>query len=424
MKYDVLVIVLAGGAGSRLHPLTDSRTKPAVPIGGKFRLIDIPLSNAANCGFRKSIILTQGKDASLIRHIKDVWYSDSRFGVFVDIISPQIVGSTYKGDADAVRQVTDMITIMKPDYVLIVPGDHLLKMDYSSFVDFLAFSKAGAAIAIKPEPIKLSKHLGSLKINSRKEIIGFKEKDPGTPYKFLNKENQEMFYASMGIYAFRRSVLIKALKKKGDLFGSDIIPQMLANTNILGYDYNLYNVIIDNIKVNVNGHIIENSEKSSDSNYWKDVGTIKEYFKANMDLVSVTPKFNLYGDKWPFYTQNFNLGPGKIVKPHDIGYIKNVLLSEGSFLSDSDASSVVISPKVIIDKSKLNEVVIFNNSYIHECEILRTIIDKNVVLKNMRIGYDEEEDKNNGIYIDEMSKIRIVPKNYDHTVRFFNLMGN
>jgi glucose-1-phosphate adenylyltransferase len=136
MKYDVLVIVFAGGEGSRLHPLTDYRTKPAVPIGGKFRLIDIPLSNAANCGLRKSLILTQGKDASLIKHLKDVWYSDSRFGVFVDIISPQITGTTYKGDADAVRQVIDRIKEMKPDFILIVPGDHLLKMDYSNFIDF------------------------------------------------------------------------------------------------------------------------------------------------------------------------------------------------------------------------------------------------------------------------------------------------
>ena len=419
MKYDVLIIILAGGEGSRLQPLTDFRAKPSVPIGGKFRLIDIPLSNAANCGLRKSIVLTQGKDASLIRHLKDVWYSDSRFGIFVDIISPQKAGSTYKGDADAVRQIIDRVNHMKPDYVLVVPGDHLLKMDYSSLIDFLAFSNAGAAIAIKPEPIKSAKHLGSLQINSRKEIIGFKEKDPDTPFKFLNKENQEVFYASMGIYAFRRPVLIKALSQKGNLFGKQIIPELLNDTDILGYDYKLFNIIIDNIKINVKGHLINTTGKSSDSDYWKDVGTIKEYYKANMDLVAVSPKFNLYGEKWPIYTHNFNLGPGKIVKPQGSGYLKDILLSEGSFLSDSDASSVVISPKVLIDKSKLNEVIVFNNCSINQCEIKNTIIDKNVILKNMRIGFDEEEDRQNGIFIDEDSKIRIVPKNYDHAIRFF-----
>jgi len=421
MKSDVLVIVLAGGEGSRLHPLTNFRAKPAVPIGGKFRLIDIPLSNAANCGLRKSIILTQGKDASLIKHLKDVWYSDSRFGVSVDIISPQISGSTYKGDADAVRQVVDRLKTLKPDYVLVVPGDHLLKMDYSNFVDFLASSNAGAVIAVKPELVKYAKHLGSIHMNSKQKIIGFYEKNPDTPYKFIDKDNQEVFYASMGIYAFKRTVLIKALSKKGDFFGKDIIPSLLSNTKVLGYDYKTHNIIVDTIKISIKNHLINSNGVSSDSDYWKDVGTIKEYFKANMDLVSITPRFNLYGEKWPFYTENFNLGPGKIIKPHGEGCINNVLLSEGSFLSDSEASSIVISPKSIIDKSRLEEVIIFNNSTIHECDIKRTIIDKNVILKNMRIGFDEEEDRKNGIYIDELSKIRIVPKNYDHTSRFFEV---
>jgi len=420
MKNDVLLIVLAGGEGSRLHPLTDYRAKPAVPIGGKFRLIDIPLSNAANCGLRKSLILTQGKDASLIKHLKDVWYSDSRFGIFVDIISPQISGTTYKGDADAVRQVVDRIKEMKPDFVLIVPGDHLLKMDYSNFVDFLYSSNAGAAIAIKPEPVKLAKHLGSVNINGRKEITGFREKDPDTPHRFKDKDDKEYFYASMGIYVFRSEILIKALLRSGDLFGKEIIPKLLkSNTKILGYDYKLFNIIIDNIRLSYKSHIIESSGKSSDSDYWKDVGTINEYFKANMDLVSITPKFNLYGEKWPFYTENFNLGPGKIVKPHGAGCINNVLLSEGSFISDTEASSLVVSPKVIIEKSRLNEVIVFNNSTIHESDIKKTIIDKNVIIKNMQIGYDAEEDIKNGIYVDEISKIRIVPKNYDHTSRFF-----
>jgi len=419
MKYDVLLIILAGGEGSRLQPLTNFRAKPAVPIGGKFRLIDIPLSNAANSGFKKSIILTQGKDASLIRHLKDVWYSDSRFGIFVDIISPQIAGKTYNGDADAIREVTETIKSMKPDYILIVPGDHLLKMDYSNFIDFLDSSKADVAIAIKPEPVKLAKHLGSVKLNSKNMIVDFKEKDITAPFKYIDTDGNEVFNASMGIYAFRRSVLINSLKKKGNSFGKEIIPSMLNTKKMIGYNYKEKNIIIDNIKINVNEYMIDIKGKSSDSDYWKDVGTIKEYFKANMDLVSVSPEFNLYGEKWPIYTHNNNLGPGKIIKPHGSGYINNVLLSEGSFLSDTDALSTVISPKVLIDKSKLNRVIIFNNSRIYECDIRNTIIDKNVLLNNMRIGYDEDEDRNNGIYIDKNSKIRIVPKNYDHAKRFF-----
>lgn len=417
----ILVVVLAGGEGIRLMPLTKTRTKPAVPIGGKYRLIDIPLSNAANSGLHKSFILTQGKDRSLNWHIKNTWYSDRLHNAFTEVISPQGVGKEYKGDADAVRQIVDEIRSIKPSYVLVVPGDHLLKMNYFKLVKFLVDKKADAAISIITRPIDLAGQLGSLQVDSEAVITGFREKDPETPFAFINEKNsgQKMFFASMGIYAFRTKVLFSALKFEGNLFGSHIIPQILNSMKVVGYNYNENNVIIDRRWVLINDIMVEDYERSSDSDYWRDVGTIDQYFNASMDLTGVSPLFNLYGERWPFFGSKKDLGPAKIIRTQGGDNIDSAIVGEGSVLSNVKGRSLVISPRVYIDKSDLNRVIVFGDSTIQKCWIQNTIIDKRVHLMDMAIGFDEEEDRRRGIHVDPESRIRVVPKEYEYTYQWF-----
>lgn len=408
---EVLVIVLAGGEGSRLWPLTEYRSKPAVPIGGKYRLIDIPLSNAFNSRFRKILVLTQGKDKSLNRHIKNTWLSDFKSGSMIDVISPQGMGTVYAGDADAVRQITGDIRQYVPDIVLVVPGDHLLRMNYYNFVRHLTYSDADAAIAVFPKPLDQARFLGSLAMDENNRIIEFREKDPHTP---LRARDNESFYASMGIYAFRTPALFRALALDGVLFGRHLIPQLLGSMKILGYDYLECNRIPEVIKLEHNSLLVDSRvEAGPDSNYWRDVGTISEYFEANMDLVSISPRFNLYGQEWPFYTYVYQHGPAKLIRPEHTGVLDSALCGEGSFISDVVGRDLVVSPDVFIDKCRLEEVIIFHNSRVQRCSLRRTIVDKSVRLANMEIGYDEKADRDRGIFVDPESGIRVVRKFYD-----------
>ena len=391
-------------------PLTASRLKPAVLIGGKYRLIDIPLSNAYHSEFRKILVLTQGMDKSVAKHIKDAWVSDEKSDSFINIISPQRIGTSANGDADAVRLVINDIKYYNPDIVLIVPGDHLVKMDYQSFIDFLVQNKGDAAISIIPQPLHKAYCFGSLAIDESSKITEFREKDNDTP---LRATSDDTFYASMGIYAFKTSFLLHALKEEGNLFGKDIIPKMLKSNKILGYDYYHNNHIQEIIIKRDRDRMFEESvESSPDSRYWRDVGTIGEYFEANMDLVSVTPKFNLYGKEWPFFSVQNNFGPAKIINPGNKSAVESTIICEGSFLSDVNGNNLVISSLVFIERSTLAQVIVFNDTKITNCRIQRTIIDKHVVINDMEIGFNEDTDRAAGIHIDQESGIRVVPKGY------------
>jgi len=418
LRDKVLVVVLAGGEGRRLFPLTEKRTKPAVPIGTKYRLIDIVLSNAANSGLHRSLVLTQGKDKSLNRHIKNTWYSAHHHNAFTEIISPQGIGKTYKGDADAVRQVKDDIKEMKPSYVLVVPGDHLLKMDYYKFVKYLADRKADAAISVIQRPFEQAGQLGSLLLDENGYITNFKEKDANTPFAFNDENGNRVFFASMGIYAFSTRALFKSLKLEGDLFGKEVIPEMLESMSVLGYNYNKHNIIMDKKLVHYNDMVLEDYEASSDSAYWRDVGTIQEYFHANMDLTGISPIFNLYGESWPFFTCQRDLGPAKIIRTQEGGIIESAVVGEGSILSNVKGRSLVVSPRVYIEKSEMENVIVFEGSNIQKCNIKNTIIDKRVYLMNMYIGYNEEDDKRRGIFVDPHTGIRVIPKDYDYAHQF------
>jgi len=401
---------MAGGMGTRLMPLTETRSKPSVPLGGKFRLIDIPLSNAYHSDFRKVLVLTQGKDKSVARHLKNAWVSDEKSESFINILTPQEIGHPYRGDADAVRQAVEDIRYHHPEFVLVVPGDHLLKMDLRNFMHFLRDNRGDGLISIIPQPLSKAGSFGSLALNGESLITEFREKDPDTP---LRASTPDTFYASMGIYGFRAEFLYEALRLPGDLFGQDLIPQLLSGSRILGYDYHRHNNISEIIISRREGRMYEEAVDSSpDSHYWRDVGTIGEYFDANMDLVSVTPKFNLYGREWPFFTGQNNLGPAKIINPISQGRVDSAIVSEGSFLSDVQGKELVISPLVFIERSVLEQVIVFGDSKIENCRIRRTIVDKHVHLRNREIGFDQEADLRQGIHVDPETGIRVVPKGY------------
>ncbi len=403
---DALVVVLAGGEGQRLKPLTEKRLKPAVPIGGKFRLIDIPLSNAYHSRFRKILILSQGKDRSLHRHIKDTWSTDEKSDSFVNYLSPQTLGTSYAGDADAVRQALEDIQYYDPDYVLVVPGDHLLRMQYYDFLKYLADNKGDVLISVIPQSMEKAADFGSIQIGENSRIISFREKDINTPWRI---EGTDTFYASMGIYAFKKDILIEALKHPGDLFGKNLLPELLQDYKVLAYDYCRHNHIPEIVLAEQEGQLKEVRENSSrDSCYWRDVGTIGEYFRANMDLVSTFPKFNLYNREWPFFSMNNHQGPAKVINPNGKGLVESAIICEGSFLSDVRGKDLVISPSVYISNSDLDQVICFNRCIIKDCRIKRTIIDKNVNIQGLEIGFDEEADRARGIYIDPDSGVRVI----------------
>ena len=253
---------------------------------------------------------------------------------------------------------------------------------------------------------------GSIQVDRDSRINAFREKDGQTPWRI---EGTDSFYASMGIYAFRTDILSKVLERPGNLFGRDLIPQLLSEYKVYAYDYNRQNHIPGIVLKEREGRLREEwKESGNDDCYWRDVGTISEYFGANMDLVSTSPRFNLYNREWSFFSTNSHLGPAKVISPQGTGQVESAIICEGSFLSDVTGRDLVISSSVYISNSKLEQVICFNSTLIADCRIQRTIIDKNVNIRGMEIGYDEKADRAQGIYVDPVSKIRVVRKNYQN----------
>jgi glucose-1-phosphate adenylyltransferase len=309
--------VMAGGRGERLMPLTRDRTKPAVPFGGIYRLIDFTLSNCVNSGVYKIIVLPQYKSQSLNDHLEAGWNIFSRkIGHFLKIVPPQqrIGLDWYKGTADSIRQNLYLIERYKPEHVLILSGDHIYRMDYSLFLSYHEEREADLTISLLEVSKELAGQYGVAAVDEAYRISGFQEKPkkevktiPGNPRHIL---------ASMGIYAFRTESLVEVLQSsKENDFGRDIIPGMLDAYRVYAYPYNNKNCIEDYIYVT-----LENGERqlkldpcTRDSGYWRDVGTLDSYWNANMDLTGVDPYFNLYGQKWPIHTYQFAAPPAKFV---------------------------------------------------------------------------------------------------------------
>jgi glucose-1-phosphate adenylyltransferase len=408
----VLVIIMAGGMGEGLQPLTRYRSNAAVPFGGKFRLIDFTLSNCINSGLRQIYILTQYRSDSINRHVQNGWsLSTSGLGDFIYCTPAQqkLGADWYQGTADAVRQNVNLVKKGDFDHILILSGDHLYKMNYNQLIDFHQSCHAVFTMAaIKAPKEQAVNKLGVLEASSDGRLTRFVEK-PSVPESHLS--DPDVCLASMGIYIFKSKFLLECLEDPGADFGKHIIPGLIGKVrDIFIYDYALNNKIEDmqtEVKDGVRHKVAVNGTR--DSSYWKDVGTIDSYFDTAMDLVGINPTFNLYGECWPFRTYQRPLPPSKFVLG---GRALESIVSEGCIISGSSVWNSVLSPGVIVERDAVVEhSIIFDDVVIESgARIRHAIIDKESHIKaEARIGYDAEEDKKRGFTISN-GGIVVVPK--------------
>ncbi|MFQ6172493.1 glucose-1-phosphate adenylyltransferase [Oryzobacter sp. R7] len=402
----VLAIVLAGGEGKRLMPLTADRAKPAVPFGGIYRLVDFALSNVVNSGYLKVVVLTQYKSHSLDRHVTKTWRMSTMLGNYVAPIPAQqrIDKSWYQGSADAIFQSLNTITDEKPDIVVVVGADHVYRMDFSQMVDQHIESGAGVTVAAIRQPIDMSDQFGVIEVadDDHTRISAFREKptDPaGLP------DSPDEILASMGNYVFSADALIEAVTKDSTLEGSkhdmggDIVPALVEQRAAYTYDFQK-NVIPGGTE--------------RDMGYWRDVGTMDSYFDAHMDLVSIHPVFNLYNYDWPIYTSHGPYPPAKFVHGSHgrFGEALNSAVSPGVVISGARVNGSVISPDVRVHSyTEVDSSVILDGVEIgRHCAIQRAVIDKNVVVPDgAKIGFDREHDLERGFSVTE-SGITVVGK--------------
>ena len=408
----VLAIILAGGAGERLQPLTLKRSKASVPFAGKYRLIDLTLSNCVNSGIRRIFVLTQYLSESLNRHIQDGWpISSAGLGDFIySIPAQQKMGSSwYGGTADAVRQNLNLLASRDVEDVLILSGDHIYKMDYTRFLDFHRLKNAGLTVSAVRVPIEQAAgRLGVLQVDEWFRLIGFEEK-PLQP-KTL-PEAPGFSLASMGIYLFRVETLFQALKSDGMDFGKHVIPGMIGGRrDIFVYDYEKRNRITDyEIRVDYGIREKELIEGTRDSSYWKDVGTIDSFYEASMDLIGIDPVFNLYGEKWPLRTYQRQLPPTKCLLG---GKISDSMVCDGCIISGGTVEHSILSPGIIVEKGAVVEhSVIFDDVLVEPgARVRRAIVDKECrILAGASLGYDHEADKARGCAV-SAGGIVVVPK--------------
>ncbi|HEC29525.1 MAG TPA: glucose-1-phosphate adenylyltransferase [Gammaproteobacteria bacterium] len=380
---DTLALILAGGRGSRLRRLTYWRAKPAVPFGGKFRIIDFPLSNCVNSGIRRIGVITQYKAHSLILHIQQGWgHLRGQFGEFIELLPAQqrIETSWYKGTADAVYQNLDIIRNHDPSYVLLLAGDHIYKMDYGPMLAAHEDSQADMTIGSIEVPMELARSFGVLGIDKDNRVRSFIEK-PDNPEPAPGRKNTAR--VSMGIYVFNRDFLFEQLIKDADNnnsshdFGTDIIPSIIDQYNIHAYAFR--------------------EEESGEQAYWRDVGTVDAFWKANLELIGVTPELNLYDQNWPIWTHQEQLPPAKFVFDNDErrGMAVDSMVSGGCIISGSMVRHSLLFSNVTINSySHVEDSVVLPNVKIGKhCEIYRAIIDKGCSIPdNMIIGKKTEDD--------------------------------
>ncbi len=385
---DILALILAGGKGERLHPLTIHRAKPAVPFGGKYRIIDFTLSNCVNSDIRKIAVLTQYKSLSLNRHLARGWEHlfNHELDEFVVSVPPQqrVDERWYDGTADAVYQNIYFIEKEAPTYLLVLSGDHIYKMDYSEmFAYHIAKGAAATVAAIEFDRKEAASAFGILEVDEKYSITGFEEK-PADPKPLPS--NPDKSFVSMGVYLFTTSAIIDelktdALRSTAHDFGKNIIPDMISSGKLFAYNFK--------------------DENKKEAKYWRDVGNIDGYWEANMDIVSVDPLFNLYDEQWPIRTYQRQHPPAKFVfaqeyKGGRLGIALDSIVCDGCIISGGRVQNSVLSPNVRINSwADVKESVLMENVQIgRHCKIKRAIIDKDVhVPDGTLIGYDAEEDK-------------------------------
>ncbi len=409
---NLLAIILAGGAGERLQPLTRERSKASVPFAGKYRLIDLTLSNCVNSGIRRIFVLTQYLSESLTRHLQDGWsISSSGLGDFIyNIPAQQKMGADwYRGTADAVRQNQNLLTSEDIEDVLILSGDHIYKMDYGKFLDFHRLKNASLTIsAIRARKEEAAGRLGVLSVDEYGRLNGFEEK-PAQPKTI--REDPDYALASMGIYLFRVKTLFEALKGDKMDFGKEIIPGLISgHRDIFVYDYQEENHIADyetRVEYGVRQRILV--EATRDSSYWRDLGTIDSFYEASMDLVSVDPLFSLYGEKWPLRTYQRQLPPSKCLIG---GRISDSIVSDGCIISGGSVERSILSPGVIVERNaEVKQSVVFDDAVIEPgARVMRAIVDKECIIRSgASIGFNAEMDKARGCSISR-NGIVVVPK--------------
>ena len=404
----VLAIVLAGGEGKRLMPLTADRAKPAVPFGGIYRLIDFALSNVVNSGYLKIVVLTQYKSHSLDRHISKTWRMSNMLGNYVTPVPAQqrIDKSWFQGSADAIYQSLNLLYDEKPDIVVVAGADHVYRMDFSHMVEDHIRTGAGVTVAAIRQPIALADQFGVIQLEAgSNKIAAFLEKPKDATGL---SDSPEEILASMGVYVFTADVLIDAVIRDAERAGSmrdmggDIVPDFVRRGEAYAYD--------------VKDNPIPGSTER-DHGYWRDVGTIDSYYDAQMDLISVHPVFNLYNYQWPIYTDHGNFPPAKFVHDSEgrVGEALDSAVSPGVVVSGGVVTHSVLSPGVhihsyatVTDSVLLDFVQVGENATIH-----RAIIDKNVIVPpGVSIGVDRAQDLARGFTVTD-SGITVVGKSQE-----------
>lgn len=401
---NVLAVVLAGGRGSRLEPLTRDRAKPAVPFGGLYRIIDFVLSNTLNSGIRRILMMTQYKAQSLDRHINLGWrnFFCRELGEFIDIVPPQqrVDDNWYQGTADAVYQNIYAIERERPQYIIVLAGDHIYKMNYGPMLEFHQQSGADMTIGALRVPLAEGTQFGVMAIDDQQRVVDFAEK-PAEPAAVPGDPNTCL--VSMGIYVFTARFLYERLCDDAAVpgsrhdFGRDIIPRAIRDARVYAFPF-----LDENRKVDA---------------YWRDVGTLDAYYHASLDLVEVDPQLNLYDEHWPIRSYQPNLPPPKFVfagqdDPGRRGEALDSIVCQGAIISGGSARRCILGPGVRINSyAQLDGSILLDGVEVgRHCRIRRAIIDKGVrIPAGTEIGYDPEQDRSRGWLVTE-SGLVVIPR--------------
>jgi glucose-1-phosphate adenylyltransferase len=401
---DVLAIVLAGGRGTRLDPLTRDRAKPAVPFGGIYRIIDFTLSNCINSDLRKILVLTQYKAVSLNRHIDQGWkFLTRELDEYIEVISPQqrIAEHWYQGTADAIYQNVYTIEKAAPRDTLILAGDHIYKMNYARMIEFHRERKADLTIASLPVPRATAREFGVIHVDDSGRVVSFLEK-PSDPPPMPGQPDQSL--ASMGIYVFATDVMYELLfqdaarkEASGHDFGKDIIPHMLGTHRVFAYPFR--------------------DENRKEGAYWRDVGTLDAYYQANLDLIQIEPILNLYDRDWPIHTYQPPFPPPKFVhlESDRRGMALNSIVCQGAIVSGGQVFRSIISPGVRINSYALVEdSILFDDVVVgRSAKVRKAIIDKDVKIPaHFEVGWNPELDRARGLTVTD-DGVTVVAKSED-----------
>lgn len=400
---NTLAIILAGGKGTRLQPLTTDRAKPAVPFGGQYRIIDFTLANCLHSGIRRILVLTQYKSHSLQKHLRDGWsIFNPELGEYITPVPAQMRTGEgwYSGTADAIHQNLYLIERGQTDHVLILSGDHIYRMDYAAMLAAHRHNNADLTVACMEVPLHEAHAFGNMKIENNNRIVSFIEK-PQHPIPL--DDNPEIALVSMGIYIFSTSILMEALQQDHDNnasshdFGKDIVPSLISSNNVYAYRFG------------------SAAGRVTPDRYWRDVGTIDAYYQANMDLLEAVPAINLYQDDWPIRTYQKQNPPARTVSGASgtEGIFINSIVAGGSIIAGGSVQHSILFPQVYIgDETQIEDSILLDRVRVgNNCMLKQCIVDKYVNIPDGElIGYDMDKDRQRFSVSD--NGVVVVPKGY------------